>query len=67
MNDADIENIVAIGRPIARRVFAGRGNHAEIHLSEEELSAIIGLAVGRALDNERIARNTPQVPASKTP
>lgn len=47
--------IVALGLPIAERVFAARGNPLEVHLSKDDLAAIIGLAVGRALDNERLA------------
>jgi hypothetical protein len=34
-----------ISRKVARRVFQARGNHAEAHLSEAELAAILEIAI----------------------
>lgn len=56
MSDEDIEKIIKLGKPIAQKVFAARGNHSEVHLSLDELSAIIALSVGRALDLERLSK-----------
>lgn len=33
-----------IGDAVARKMFAQRGNHSEIHLSEEELAALLTAA-----------------------
>lgn len=32
------------GMALARRIFARRGNHAEIHLTEVQLAALLALA-----------------------
>ena len=43
------EHAIDIGRELARRLFAKRGNHSEAHLSELDLAAICALAAERAL------------------
>jgi hypothetical protein len=34
-----------IGRIAARKLFHGRGNHSEVHLSEYELAAVIAASI----------------------
>lgn len=41
-----------IGRQLARQIFAERGNHAEAHLREAELPAVLALAAKRALKHQ---------------
>lgn len=43
------ETAISIARKLARHVFAKRGNHAEAHLSEMELGAIIALGIELAM------------------
>lgn len=37
--------VVVEGRAMARRFFAGRGNHSEAHLSEDELMIVLGVGI----------------------
>lgn len=39
----------AFGAKLARHVFEQRGNHTEAHLSEAELSALLGMAFGEGM------------------
>lgn len=43
---------IAIGRDIARKVFAKRGNRAEAHLSELELASMLAVAAERGLEGK---------------
>jgi hypothetical protein len=47
------DKAVEIGQRLARRVFANRGNHSEVHLTELELAALLGLAADQFLDVAR--------------
>jgi hypothetical protein len=45
---ATSQKAITIGRYLARELFAARGNHSEVHLSEAELVALLALAVERS-------------------
>ncbi len=47
--DPNRARAIWIGRELARKVFDKRGNHAEVHLNEGELAAMIALGVEDAL------------------
>jgi hypothetical protein len=50
MTDAAKERLtVEIGRELARRVFAKRGNHSEAHVHEVELGGLLALAADIAI------------------
>ena len=44
MTDTESE-IIELARKIARRAFAKRGNHSEIHIKEDDLMVLIGSAI----------------------
>lgn len=45
--------MIDIGMEIARKEFARRGNHSEVHLSEGQLAALIALGTERARETLR--------------
>ncbi len=40
-----------VGRKVARRIFADRGNNSEVHLSESQLALIVSTAYEAGLNN----------------
>lgn len=45
-----------LGRQLARRIFAKRGNKTEVHLTEAQLAAILTLAAQHALSRGGVTR-----------
>lgn len=39
---------IDVAKPLARQLFARRGDHSEVHLSEAEVAALIALGIERA-------------------
>lgn len=42
--------VVEEARGMARRFFAKRGNHTEVHLDEYDLMILLGVAISRGMD-----------------
>ena len=42
------EKAIRLAEKVARRFFAKRGNHSEVHLSEPELIALLAFALEKA-------------------
>lgn len=51
-----------LGAKLARRVFARRGNHSEVHLSEDELAGLLGLAAELAFKETLPAAEQAKLP-----
>lgn len=49
------EHYIDAGMKMARQIFAKRGNHSEIHLSEAELATLLALAFKMGYDHPTLS------------